>query len=229
MYGASIFRKINKNDVCVKAQIRQTAHERFNSNPVVFSPYEIISINMNWNDVIKAIRLKMHTHGVKSKNKQNINTLEQVQDLLGSSELASEFESEFESESESKKKIREPRVSYILEPSKSDWNTATRVIALAYSYDEKQIWYGASIFRRTFLNEICIKSDIRYTALERFFQSPIYIDYNNEISVNQVQRIIRTMMYKHGVKSKNSEISNNLYQKLKKEPNIQNIWKFLKK
>lgn len=249
MYGASIFRKINKNDLCVKSQIRQTAYERFYSYPVIFSIKDKLfqnekletdinnhKLNIKWKDVIKSIRLQMYTQGVKSKDKNNA-----YNSVLLQSGILETGSQDSNSQSDSKNKIREPRVSYLLEPYGCDWNTANRIIAIAYSYDKNSISYGASIFRRTYPNEVCTKADIRSTALERFNQAPIILynnltntfkqedlnqelieEFNQEsnpmimVRVNEVLRFIRSMMYKHGVKNKSkvNDSTTNVYNEI---------------
>lgn len=234
-YGASIFRKINKNDVCIKSQIRETAMERFNKQPVCFTmcfkAESADSANTSNtsdfpkpDDVVNEIRFKMHKYGVKSKDGLDQNQDQtQLSNLISSltGALDNQQSDQISNDSEIAPDQRTPRVSYVLEPAGSSWHSASRIIAIAYSYDNNEIYYGASIFKRTFPNELCIKSDIRSTAIERFYEAPVVIDIkaftqsvtesldpsnqNNKmlhIRVTEVLRIIRKIMYKFGVKNK---------------------------
>ena len=69
-YGACIFRKESKKDTCIKSQIRNTAWERFMTNPVKFTLDNIlITDNKIFHDtIVKQIRYKMYVCGVKGKN-----------------------------------------------------------------------------------------------------------------------------------------------------------------
>lgn len=228
MYGASIFKKTNKKDVCIKSQISSTAYERFYSDPVIFNIQDTFvdknnsedidntnKSSLKWNDVVKSIRFKMYTCGVKGNKKDHI------------------FKDENKKNETAIIKNRLPKISYILEPSGSDWSTANRIIAIVYSYKGDEITYGASIFKRAYPHETCIKANIRQTALDRFEKHPITFrtstnttcsdsqptdsDDKSEsksdnsmgkLRVGEVLRNIRKIMHKYGVK--NSSVPNML-------------------
>lgn len=198
-YGASIFRKINKNDICIKSQIRETALDRFNKYPVCFSLSDTTN-KIKYDEVVKQIRYKMYKYGVQGR--------EPIYSSL--TNLDSEIESNTQNENlvESKyinfSQYVEPRISYIIEPKYSNWHNAKRIIAIAYSYYSNEISYAACIFKRNFPNETCVKANIRNTALDRFFKEPIVLykknPDNNKLSVPVVLETIRKIMYKEGVK-----------------------------
>lgn len=200
-YGASIFRKINKTDVCIKSQIRETAIERFNKYPVCFDLENISeSDKIKYSDILKQIRYKMYKFGVKGR--------EIIYNSLNNSEEKSQVTSDaLEQESYNSETYLQPKISYILEPKNSTWQNAKRIIAIVYSYTNEQISYGACIFRRTYPNEACVKVQIRETATDRFFKYPIILQKNNQndktIDVHTVLKTIRKKMYTEGVKQKN--------------------------
>jgi len=139
-YGASIFRKLNKTDFCVKSQIRTTAIERFNKCPVTFSiGLEATNGPTTVNDIIHSIRFKMYKYGVKSKEQPFPIGQGQNQELK--SEENNQVETSSSTNSEEPKE-RLPRISYILEPRYSTWANAQRIIAIAYSYDNNLISFG---------------------------------------------------------------------------------------
>ena len=206
-YGASIFRKIEKNDYCIKSQIRTTALERFNKCPVIFSINNLITNN----EIIHSIRYKMYKFGVKSKYLKNELFIHQE---IGTKTTTSK--DSLISDNSDNTEDRLPRISYIFEPEKSTWNNARRIIAISYSYNNNTIIYGASIFRRSEPTENCIKSQIRDTAIERFYKSPIIIDILNTKenlcdeykinnyythTVNTIIQTIRKSMHEYGVKN----------------------------
>ena len=200
-YGASIFRKVNKNDYCIKSQIRTTAIERFNKCPVIFSINNTSEKNLV-NDIIHLIRYKMYRLGVKSKNYTNESFLQETEsNTINSTDSSS---SHIINNEDIYNKQRLPKISYIIEPENSSWNNAQRIIAIVYSYDENKILYGASIFKRNENNEICIKSQIRETAIERFYKYPILIKILNPIeslyNVTAILSTIRKCLHKYGVK-----------------------------
>ena len=210
-YGASIFRKVYKTDICVKSHIRETAIDRFNKNPVCFSLSNISEIEnkLKYNDIVKQIRYKIYKQGVKGRDiiydsltKQNdnlpVDSCNSVEKLL-----ANNSDSVGEKESNYSDNNLEPKISYILEPKGSTWENAKRIIAIVYSYSDIQISYGACIFRRDYIGEECIKANIRSTALERFNNYPICLEKNNDngqITVVKVLNVIRKTMYKVGVR-----------------------------
>lgn len=213
-YGASIFRKDYKNESCVKSQIRTTAMERFVNCPIYFMiSKENISTHKH---VVDEIRYLMHYRGVQSK--------QSFEEQVGSE--ISEENSQENSQENSKENLQKhqknnthPLISYILEPKNSDWGNATRIIAIVYSYDNDTIKYGASIFRRLNSKETCLKTNIRNTAMERFYNSPLTIDLKQlshslhiDDKVNKIRQelpnivnTIRKFMYSHGVKNKYHE------------------------
>lgn len=70
-----------------------------------------------------------------------------------------------------------PRLAYLCEPQNSSFNSASRIIAIIFSYDEDgNIEYGASIFKRESKSDKFLKNGIRETALARFNNSPVYIN-----------------------------------------------------
>lgn len=200
-YGASIFRKINKTDICVKSQIRETAIDRFYKYPVCFDSQNISDLKkINHTDVLKEIRYKMYKFGVKGRESiyDSLNNSEKKNhDTLDSNELES-YNSEIH---------LQPKISYILEPKNSTWQNAKRIIAIVYSYTNEQISYGACIFRRNYENEACVKAHIRDTATDRFFKYPVILQKKNQddkkIDVCTVLKTIRKTMYTEGVKQKN--------------------------
>jgi hypothetical protein len=200
-YGASIFRKINKTDVCIKSQIRETAIERFYKYPVCFDLENTSGLDkIKYSEVLNQIRYKMYKFGVKGR--------EIIYNSLNNSDEKSQDTSIVTGQESFDSKIHlEPKISYILEPKDSTWQNAKRIIAIVYSYTNEQISYGACIFRRTFPNEECIKVQIRETAKNRFFKYPIILQKNNQnnekIDVCTVLKTIRKKMYTEGVKQKN--------------------------
>lgn len=235
-YGASIFKKINKNDICIKSQIRETALDRFNKNPVCFNMSDVVQQDdkIRYDQVIKEIRYKMYKYGVKgresiydsltntySDNSSNAtsssnssNNLIGLNSSNNSNDSKSNDSESYEKKSLISNEYNEPKISYILEPKGSTWQNANRIIAIVYSYTSNEISYGASIFRRTFPNEACVKAHIRNTALDRFYKEPIILEkknYNGEkITVTKVLQIIRKTMYKAGVKQNKDFIENNI-------------------
>ena len=100
-----------------------------------------------------------------------------------------------------------PKITYIIEPPGAKFDDAKRVIAIAFSYSNKYVQYGACIFRKIDKKDTCIKSQIRDTAIKRFNSSPVLfsIENNNmetDCKHNKIVENIRYKMYKHGVKSK---------------------------
>ena len=224
-YGASIFRKVYKTDICVKSQIRDTAIDRFNINPVCFTLSNTSEIDnkLKYDDIIKQIRYKMYKYGVKGRD-VIYNSLTNQNDNLSldscnigkiesnHSDSLPEKESnhsdslpEIESNHSDNNLVEiEPRISYILEPKGSTWENAKRIIAIVYSYSDNKISYGACIFRRDYKGEACVKANIRVTAFERFNNYPICLEKknsDNKISVVQVLNLIRKTIHKVGVRT----------------------------
>ena len=198
-YGASIFRKVSKTDICVKSKIRETAIDRFNKNPVCFTLSNISDINnkLKYDDIIKQIRYKMYKYGVKGKDVIYDNLIQNYDLSVGSNNV-------IEKESNYLDNYFTPRITYILEPKGSTWQNAKRIIAIVYSYTNNKISYGASIFKRDYEIEACTKASIRSTAFERFYNYPICLEKNNynddnKISVVKVLDIIRKQMHTLGV------------------------------
>ncbi len=105
---------------------------------------------------------------------------------------------------------RKPKITYIIEPTGVKFEDATRVIAIAYSYDnDKNIKYGASIFRKLSKKDICVKSQIRDTAIDRFNTNPVCftlannLKFTDELNCINITNQIRYKMYKLGVKGRN--------------------------
>lgn len=215
-YGASIFRKINKTDICVKSKIRETATDRFYKFPVSFSLTNISDsdIKIKHDYITKQIRYKMYKYGVKGRE-DIYNSLTCQNSNLSEDANSSKNSYSGEEELNNKYTYLEPRISYILEPKGSNWQNAKRIIAVVYSYTKNQISYGACIFRRTFPNEACVKANIRNTALERFYNSAVLLERNNptneNINVRKVLEIIRKTMYTIGVKQNNDFVNENIY------------------
>ena len=101
-------------------------------------------------------------------------------------------------------RIRTPVSHYILEPKNSTIETAKRVIAMVFTYNKStgKVYYGSSIFRRDYENEVCRKRRNRLTAENRFRLEPVIINIepNNEMTVNDVVKEIRIAMTKLGVR-----------------------------
>ena len=74
-YGASIFRRENEKNTCVKSQIRQTAIERLKKSPVIFN-YTFENSDSDkkimYDDLVNTIRKKIYFNGVKSNTKSII-------------------------------------------------------------------------------------------------------------------------------------------------------------
>lgn len=216
-YGASIFKKETKTDICVKSQIRETAIERFNKFPVCFNLKNIYPSKIKFDEIIKEIRIKMYKYGVggresilnsientNSESDSNLNTNSDTNSNTNLNNLENELNNSDEIESYNSDIHLQPKISYILEPKGSTWHEAQRIIVIVYSYTNEQILYGASIFRRMNQGESCVKSQIRKTATERFFKHPIMLQKNNssntKITVNEVLKIIRKTIHTQGVK-----------------------------
>ena len=75
-----------------------------------------------------------------------------------------------------------PRTIYLCEPKNSSFNTARRVFALTFRYNENgDIYYGASIYHRNSNKDILVKHTIRETSIARYNTAPVHInikDYN---------------------------------------------------
>jgi hypothetical protein len=70
-----------------------------------------------------------------------------------------------------------PRTIYLCEPKNSSFNTANRIIALTFSYNENgDIYYGASIFHRSDKKELFLKHAIRETSVARYKNAPVHIN-----------------------------------------------------
>lgn len=118
-----------------------------------------------------------------------------------------------------------PRTIYLCEPRESTFNTARRVIALTFRYDENgNIYYGASIYQRKG-TDIFQKQAIRETSYARYTNAPVHInmkDFNVEKfnvfyptkhtpqvnhsrkneNLPQFENVVKTVrkaMFKHGV------------------------------
>lgn len=202
-YGASIFRKVSKTDICIKSQIRETAFDRFNTNPVYFTLSNILDIDnkLKYDNIIKQIRYKIYEYGVKGREIIS-DSLESIQNNDISMSVS---ETITHNTIENEPNYLQPRISYILEPKNSTWQYAKRIIAIVYSYSDNEIIFGACIFRRDYIGEACVKANIRSTALERFYKYPIYLEkYTNNNKKNTVVTVldtIRKQMHKLGVKT----------------------------
>ncbi len=122
-------------------------------------------------------------------------------------------------------KIFSPKIAYVIEPVGAKYEEAKRIIAIAYSFsvETNTIEYGACIFTRDNIKEICIKSQIRETAIERFKKNPVIFNYmfahtqsentdsNKKIMYDELVSIIRKKIYFNGVKSNIERNSNTNY------------------
>lgn len=73
-----------------------------------------------------------------------------------------------------------PRTTYLCEPINSTFNTARRIIAITFSYDEHgNISYGASIYHRNGSKDTFHKQAIRETSHARYTMAPVRINMSD--------------------------------------------------
>jgi hypothetical protein len=119
--------------------------------------------------------------------------------------------------------IRNPVFHYLTEPKGSTFENAKRIITLVLTYNKSTgyVYYAASHFTRTNESEIFIKRNNKNTALDRFKVRPagIIIEPNDNLRIEDVAKIVRYAMLKHGVVGKHR---NNEASILVKKKNIEN-------
>lgn len=125
--------------------------------------------------------------------------------------------------------IRNPVVHYITEPKGSNFTNARRIFAFALSYKRNEetnqvtVYYGASVFRRDYENEVFTKKTIKNTAVQRFRINPnaFTFEFNetddNKLKVEHVTRMARIATTKISVKG---ETRNKEAQRALKEQRI---------
>jgi len=109
--------------------------------------------------------------------------------------------------------IKRPVIHYITEPAGTTIDNARRVVAIAMNYNKTtgKVYYGACIFRRDFETEVCKKSLIRETAVQRFLVCPniISFKFEDDTKVNDIAKMIRIATTKIGVSGKRRKALNN--------------------
>lgn len=125
--------------------------------------------------------------------------------------------------------IRNPVVHYITEPKGSNFTNARRIFAFALSYKRNEetnqvtVYYGASVFRRDYENEVFTKKTIKNTAVQRFRINPnaFTFEFNetddNKLKVEHVAKMARIATTKISVKG---ETRNKEAQRMLKEQRI---------
>jgi hypothetical protein len=196
-YGASIFTKTNKYDICKKSEIRNTSYFRFNNSPINFT---ILNFDDSFTpiDVLIEIRYTMYKLGAYDKKLYTQTMYELFED-------ANELQKNIAKLNEN---YKEPLLSYIYEKNnkisldKDDLNEAKRVIAITYSYSPNgEVTYGASIFTKTNKEEFCTKSEISNTSYYRFKNCPIKFTTNKNDQFDILFEI-RKKMYSLGAYDK---------------------------
>jgi len=89
-------------------------------------------------------------------------------------------------------------------------NVSKRILTISYTYDadQKELKYGAAVFKKDLPTDVFNKKEHRQTSLARLEKRPVVVaDFKDEGKIEEFQKNVRALIFKNGVRAKTPKLT----------------------